>query len=48
MDGFGAGWHTHLTHLEALLEGAPQPPFWPLHAKFSAEYKAMRDAANPS
>jgi uncharacterized protein YndB with AHSA1/START domain len=48
MDGFGAGWHTHLAHLEALLEGKPHPPFWPLHAKLSAEYKKIREGAKSS
>jgi len=43
--GFGAGWHTHLAHLIALLEGAPPPPFWPLHAKLKADYEKLRVAA---
>lgn len=48
IDGFGSGWHTHLAHLEAQLEGAPPPPFWPLHAKLKGEYKRLRDAAKSS
>ncbi len=48
MDGFGAGWHTHLAHLEALLEGAPRPPFWPLHARLTEEYRQLHEAANRS
>lgn len=45
MAGFGAGWHTHFAHLIALLEGAPPPPFWSLHAKLRAEYEKLRIAA---
>jgi uncharacterized protein YndB with AHSA1/START domain len=45
MADFGAGWHTHFTHLIALLEGAPRPPFWPLHAKLKADYEKLRIAA---
>jgi uncharacterized protein YndB with AHSA1/START domain len=45
MASFGAGWHTHLTHLIALLEGTPRPPFWPVHGKVKAEYEKLRIAA---
>jgi uncharacterized protein YndB with AHSA1/START domain len=45
MADFGAGWDTHFTHLIALLEGAPRPPFWPLHARNRAEYEKLRIAA---
>jgi uncharacterized protein YndB with AHSA1/START domain len=45
MAGFGAGWHTHFAHLIALLEGAPRPPFWPLHSKLRADYEKLRIAA---
>lgn len=38
LPGFAAGWHTHVTHLLALLTGAPRPPFWPLHQHLRAEY----------
>jgi uncharacterized protein YndB with AHSA1/START domain len=38
MPGFGAGWHTHLIHLVAQLEGAPRPPFWPVFVKARADY----------
>ena len=48
MAGFGAGWHTHVAHLIALLEGAPRPPFWPLHAKLRADYEKLRVAAQGS
>ena len=48
MAGFGAGWHTHLAHLVALLEGAPRPPFWPLHAKLKEEYDKLFAALPPS
>lgn len=45
---FGSGWHTHLAHLIALLEGAPRPPFWPLHARLKVEYEKLRIAAQKS
>jgi uncharacterized protein YndB with AHSA1/START domain len=48
MAEFGAGWHTHLTHLIALLEGAPRPPFWPVHTRFRAEYEKLRLIAQAS
>ena len=48
MAEFSAGWHTHLTHLVALLEGAPPPPFWPVHAKLRADYEKLRVAAQSS
>lgn len=37
--GFASGWHTHLDHLIALLEGAPRPPFWPTFTLRKAEYE---------
>ena len=45
MAGFAAGWHTHLGHLIALLEGAPPPPFWPTHTRLRAEYEKLLVAA---
>ena len=45
MASFGAGWHTHFTHLLALLEGAPRPPFWSLHAQLKVDYEKLRIAA---
>jgi hypothetical protein len=45
MADFGTGWHTHLSHLIALLEGAPRPPFWPVHSKLKLEYEKLRIAA---
>jgi hypothetical protein len=48
MADFGAGWHTHVAHLVALLEGAPPPPFWPVHTRLKAEYEAFRVAAQGS
>jgi uncharacterized protein YndB with AHSA1/START domain len=45
MADFGAGWHTHVAHLIALLEGAPRPPFWPLHTQRKADYEKLRIAA---
>jgi len=41
MPGFGSGWHTHLAHLVALLEGAPPPPFWSLHAQLKPDYDKL-------
>jgi uncharacterized protein YndB with AHSA1/START domain len=46
LTSYGSGWHTHLTQLIALLEGAPRPPFWPMHARLNAEYQKIREAAN--
>jgi uncharacterized protein YndB with AHSA1/START domain len=43
--GFGAGWHTHFAHLIALLDGAPRPPFWSMHARLRVEYEKLRVAA---
>ena len=43
--GFGSGWHVHLAHLVALLEGAPRPPFWPLHARLQGDYGKLHAAA---
>ncbi|HWA84853.1 MAG TPA: SRPBCC family protein [Opitutus sp.] len=42
---YGRGWHTHLAQLVALLEGAPRPPFWPLHAQLTPVYEKLRAAA---
>lgn len=41
MSGFGAGWHTHLAHLAALLEGGPRPTFWALHAELKPRYDEL-------
>ncbi len=43
--GYAGGWHTHLAHLIAQLEGAPRPPFWSMHARLKAEYQKLKDAA---
>jgi uncharacterized protein YndB with AHSA1/START domain len=48
MAEFGAGWHTHVAHLIALLEGAPRPPFWPLQIQLRAVYEKLRLAAQGS
>jgi uncharacterized protein YndB with AHSA1/START domain len=48
LSGYASGWHVHFTHLIALLEGAPRPPFWPLHAQLKAEYEKLRSAAYPA
>ena len=44
LTGYASGWHTHLAHLIALLEGAPPPPFWSTHARLKAEYEKLRAA----
>ena len=46
LHGFAGGWHTHLAQLIALLEGAPRPPFWPLHARLKEEYRNLRATTN--
>lgn len=48
MTEFSSGWHTHLVHLIALLEGTPRPPFWSLHAKLKADYEKLFAAAPAS
>jgi uncharacterized protein YndB with AHSA1/START domain len=45
MADFGAGWHTHVSHLLALLEGAKAPPFWPEHTRLKAVYAKIRAGA---
>ena len=44
--GYASGWHTHLAHLIAQLEGAKRPPFWPLHTKLKAEYEQIYATVN--
>lgn len=44
LPGFAGGWHTHLAQLVAMLEGAPRPPFWPLHARLKTEYPKIYEA----
>lgn len=44
LHGYAAGWHTHLAQLIAQLEGAPRPPFWPMHARLKPEYEKLRAA----
>ena len=44
LSGYASGWHIHFAHLIALLENAPRPPFWPLHAKLKVEYEKLRAA----
>ncbi len=44
MHDFASGWHTHLAQLIALLEGAPRPPFWPMHTRLKAEYQTVHSA----
>jgi uncharacterized protein YndB with AHSA1/START domain len=48
LTGYASGWHTHIAHLIAQLEGAPRPPFWPLHARLKAEYEKLRLAGAQS
>jgi len=38
LHNFASGWHIHIGFLIALLEGAPPPPFWPMHHKLKVEY----------
>lgn len=45
LTGFAAGWHTCLAQLVAALEGAPRPPFWPMHVQMRAEYARLRGTA---
>jgi uncharacterized protein YndB with AHSA1/START domain len=45
LQGYASGWHTHFAILIALLEGAPRPPFWAMHAKLKVEYAKLREAA---
>ena len=45
MAGFGAGWHTHVALLIALLEGTPPPPFWATHGKLKPIYEKLQTAA---
>lgn len=44
ISGYASGWHSHLSLLLALLEGAPRPPFWATHARLKVEYQKMHDA----
>lgn len=46
LHGYASGWHIHLAHLIALLEGTPRPGFWTLHMKLKEEYAAMRKTAS--
>lgn len=48
LTNYASGWHTHLAHLIAQLEGSPRPPFWSVHAKRLAEYEKLRSTAQPS
>jgi uncharacterized protein YndB with AHSA1/START domain len=48
LTNYASGWHTHLTHLLAQLEGTPRPAFWATHAKLLAEYEKLRSAAPQS
>lgn len=48
LTNYASGWHTHLTHLVAQLEGAPRPAFWAMHAKLLAEYEKLRAATSQS
>jgi uncharacterized protein YndB with AHSA1/START domain len=47
LTSYASGWHIHLAHLLAQLEGTPRPPFWPLHAKLEADYRTRRSAQPP-
>jgi uncharacterized protein YndB with AHSA1/START domain len=48
LSGYASGWHTHLTLLIALLEGAPRPPFWAQHLKLKEEYEKLLAALPPA
>jgi len=48
LTNYAAGWHTHLAHLSALLEGTSRPTFWAMHAQLLAEYEKFRRAQQPS
>lgn len=48
LSNYGAGWHTHLAHLVAQLEGTPRPPFWAMHAKLLPDYEKARLVAQQS
>lgn len=45
LTGYASGWHTHFAILIALLEDAPRPAFWAMHAKLKAEYEKARAEA---
>lgn len=47
LSNYASGWHLHLTHLIAQLEGAPRPPFWPVHLRLKAEYERLQSSAQP-
>ena len=44
LTNYAAGWHTHLAHLLAQLEGARRPSFWAMHATLLADYEKLRTA----
>jgi uncharacterized protein YndB with AHSA1/START domain len=46
LHGYASGWHTHLALLIAILEGAPLPKFWAMHARLKPEYEKMKAAAS--
>ncbi len=41
LTNYASGWHTHLSLLIALLEGAPRPVFWATHARLKPAYDKM-------
>ncbi len=48
LSNYASGWHTHLTHLIAQLEGAPRPPFWATHARLVSHYEKLLSAEKSS
>jgi uncharacterized protein YndB with AHSA1/START domain len=48
LTNYASGWHTHLAHLLAELEGGPRPKFWAMHARLLGEYEELRTAAQQS
>ena len=43
---YAGGWHLHLIHLIAQLEGAPRPPFWSTHPKLQDQYAKLYASAH--
>lgn len=48
LTSYASGWHTHVALLIAELEGAPRPPFWPVHARLKPEYERLLAATGRS
>ena len=48
LTNYASGWHTHLAHLLAQLEGTPRPKFWAMHDTLLADYEKLRTTVQPS